>query len=219
MNSNKKNKIIQLLICFVIALVIYGVIVLVKNYKDYTSVELNTNNNSIFTVTDLTVRNAVYGDLEDVAVTEFGNPKKIEKFKDNKQNYKTYYYDGLELTFKENNDVYILMKVVVTSEDYLVSRNIKVGNQINEVMNKFLVEKKTGTYLYGNYKENALNSKKVNENIFYGKRDKNIVYYLYMDVPYKKGYATWNDDIAQLTFKVKSGKVKQIEWMYGPVVD
>ena len=219
MNSNKKNKIIQLLICFVIALVIYGVIVLVKNYKDYTSVELNTNNNSIFTVTDLTVRNAVYGDLEDVAVTEFGNPKKIEKFKDNKQNYKTYYYDGLELTFKENNDVYILMKVVVTSEDYLVSRNIKVGNQINEVMNKFLVEKKTGTYLYGNYKENALNSKKVNENIFYGKRDKNIVYYLYMDVPYKKGYVTWNDDIAQLTFKVKSGKVKQIEWMYGPVVD
>ena len=140
MNSNKKNKIIQLLICFVIALVIYGVIVLVKNYKDYTSVELNTNNNSIFTVTDLTVRNAVYGDLEDVAITEFGNPKKIEKFKDNKQNFKTYYYDGLELTFKENNDVYTLMKVVVTSEDYLVSRNIKVGNQINEVMNKFLVE-------------------------------------------------------------------------------
>lgn len=219
MDSNKKNKIIQLLICFVIALVIYGIIVLVKNYKDYTNIELNTNNNSIFTVTDLTVRNAVYGDLEDVIVTEFGNPKRIEKFKDNKQNYKTYYYDGLELTFKENNNVYTLMKAVVTSEEYLVSRNIKVGNQINEVMNKFLVEKKTGTYLYGNYKENTLNSKKINENIFYGKRDKNLVYYLYMDVPYKNGYATWSDDIAQLTFKVKYGKVKQIEWMYGPVVD
>lgn len=219
MSPEKRSKIIQVLICFVIALIIYGVIVLVKNYKDYTNVELNINNNSIFTVTDLSVRNVVYGDLEEVVITEFGNPTKIEKFKDDNYSYKTYYYDGLEFTFKEKKGIYTLMKAVITSDDYLVARNIKVNDQINEVMNKFFVDKKTGEYLYGNHTEKDLTSKKVNENIFYGKRDNNLVYYLYMDIPYKNNYATWEDDIAQLTFEVKRGKVKKIEWMYGPVVD
>lgn len=215
--TTTKGKVIQIILCLVIAFIVYGIIALIANYKDYTSVKLNKNTNSIFTITDLSVRNLVYGDLEDVAITDFGKPNSIEKFKDGKYSYKTYYYTGLSLTFKKVNGSYILMKTIISSENYIATRSIRVNDKISDVMNKFLVENTTGDYLYGNYKESALSSKSVNENIYYGKRESKFVYYLYMDTPYKQNYATWKDDIAQITFKVKHGKVQKIEWMYGPV--
>lgn len=213
----KNNKLIQLLICFFLALIIYGGIVFYTNYKDYIKVDLKPNTNSIFTLTDISVSNLVYGDLESTAVTIFGKPNKIEKFKDKKQSYKTYYYDGLELTFKKQNSSYVFMKAIVSSDKYMVSRNIKVGNRINDVMNKFFVENAKSEYIYGNYKEDDLNGKTANENVFFGHRTKNLVYYIYMDMPYKKGFASLSDDIAQLTFKVSFGKVKRIELIYGPL--
>ena len=82
-------------------------------------------------------------------------------------------------------------------------------------MNKFLIINTKGSYLYGNYTENDINGKKVKENVYFGKRDKNIVYYLYMDAPYNNGFASYKDDIATLTFKVSANKIKEIEWMYG----
>lgn len=212
-----KSKIFQVIFCLLIAFIIYGIIVLIVDYKDFVKINLKQNTNSIFSLTDISVSNLVYGDIEEVAVTTFGKPDKIETFKDGKQKYKTYFYDGLELTFKKQNDSYLFMKAIVTSDKYYVSRTIKVGDRINDVMNKFFVEDTKGEYMYGNYTENELDGKSVKENVFFGHRTKNLVYYIHMDTPYKNGYASLKDDIAQLTMKVSLGKVKRIELMYGPL--
>lgn len=215
MNNIFKNKFFQIIICLVIAIIIYLILIIITNSNNFKNKTLNANTNSIFTINDLSINNSKYKDILNSVVTEFGTPNKVEEFKDNKINYKTYYYDGLELTFKEEQEEFILMKVKLTSKDYTISRNIKIGDNINNVMNKFLIINEKGSYLYGNYTENNINGKKVKENIYYGKREKNIVYYLYMEEPYKKEYASYNDDIVTLTFKVSYNKVKEIEWIYG----
>lgn len=217
--NNKMNLFIQILVCLIIALVIYGVLALITDYRNNNNIKTSVNNEAIFSMSDLMIRNSIYGDIESVVITEFGNPTKIEKFKDGKISYKKYKYSGLELTFRDYDGTYKLMKAVVTSDDYLMTRDIRVGDSINEVINKFAITKTSGDYLYGNYRENAFTSKSVkDDSIYYGKKSDDIVYYIYATTPYDKGYATWEDDIAQLTFKVSFGKVKRIEWMYGPVV-
>lgn len=218
--ENKKifdSKIFQLFLCLVIAIIIYLILVFITNSNNFKDKILNSNTNSMFTMADLTIKNVTYGDLISTVETEFGKPLKKESFKDNKINYKTYYYDGAELTFKEDSGSYLLMKVKVTDRGYLVSRDIQVGDNINDVLNKYLIINTKNEYLYGNHKETELTGKKVNENIYFGKREKNLVYYLYMDAPYKNGYASWKDNMATITFKVSMNKVKEIEWMYGPV--
>lgn len=213
----RKSKIFQVIICILIAAIIYGVIVLINSYRNYVKIDLKANTNSIFTLSDISVSNLVYGDLEDTAVTIFGKPTKIETFKDGKQKYKTYYYDGLELTFKEQNKSYVFMKAIITSDSYMATRDIRVGDRINDVMNKFFIENTKSEYLYGNHNENDLDGKSVKENVFFGHRTKKLVYYLYTDAPYKKTYASLSDEIAQITFKVSLGKVKRIELLYGPL--
>lgn len=215
--SNKMNLITQIIICLIIALVIYGVLAFITDYRNNNNIKTSVNNEAMFSMSDLTVRNSIFGDLENVVISEFGNPKKIEKFKDGKVSYKTYKYNGLELTFRDYDGTYKLMKAKITNSDYLVSRNIRVGDSINETINKFSITKTSGDYLYGNFTDEAFVSKAVEENIYFGKKENDIVYYIYAMAPYLKGYATWEDNIAQLTFEVKFGKIKKIEWMYGPV--
>lgn len=212
-----KNKIFQFFFCLLIALFLYFIIALIYGYKDFVKINLKTNTSSIFSLTDLSVSDLNYGDIEDSARTIFGNPNKIETFKDGNIKYKTYYYDGLELTFKKTNNSYIFMKAIITSDKYYITRNIKVGDRINDVMNKFYVKDSKGEYMYGNYNENDLNGKKVTDTLFFAHRKKNLVYYIYADKPYKNKYASLKDDIAQLTFKVSFGKVSKIDIMYGPL--
>ena len=222
-NNKKDNKYIRIikqsLICLVIAIIIYMTLGVIVNYITNSKIILKENTKSIFTSSDLTVKNLSYNNLESVAITEFGVPKKIEKFKHNKDKYKKYIYDGMSLTFKDNNGMYILMKATITSSKYLTSRDIRVGDNINDVINKYSIENTNSNYLYGVYNEDDFTKKSVYENIYYGKKSNSLVYYLYAEAPFKKGYASWKDDIAQISYEVKFGKVKKIEWMFGPVDD
>lgn len=225
MKKNKKklknklldNKLIQVFLCFLIAIFIYIIIILINGYKEYININLKNNTNPIFTISDISVSNLRYGDIESTAKTIFGNPNKIESFKDKDRYYKTYYYDGLKLTFKKHNNSYSFMKAIVTSEDYLISRGIRVGDKINDVMNKFFVENVSGDYMYGNYKEKDIDGKTTKDNIYFARRTKNLVYYIYSNSPYDNEFVSLKDDIAQLTIKYSFGKVKKIELMYGPL--
>ncbi len=222
MKKNKKenknrNNLIMILTCFVIAVLIYVVMILTTSTNNFKNKTLQTNTNSMFTMTDLTINNSSYGDLINAVETEFGMPLKIETFNDDKTDYKTYYYDGLKLTFKNENNSYILMRVNVTKAGYKVARNLEVDQNILDVLDKFLIINDKGSYLYGNYKEKDLRTKKVKENMYFAKREKNMVYYLYMDAPYVNGYASLSDDIATLTITVSMNKVKEIEWMFAPL--
>ena len=118
----KKNRIIQVLKCLVIAIIIYLVLVIVTSSNSFKNKTLNSNTNSMFTITDLTINNSKYKDILNSVITEFGLPLKIEEFNDNDVKYKAYTYDGLELTFKEENSQYILMKAKVSSDKYHISK-------------------------------------------------------------------------------------------------
>ena len=187
-NSIWNNKFLQLVICLLIAVIIYFILVIITNSNSFQGKSLNSNTNAMFSMSDLSIKNAVYGDLISTVETEFGKPRKIDTFKENKNNYKVYYYDGAQLTFKEVGGSYILMKVKVTSKGYLVSRDIQIGDNVNDVMNKYLIIDTKGEYLYGNHKEDEINGKKVKDNVYFGKREKNLVYYLYMDSPYASNH-------------------------------
>ena len=109
----KKNKFLNVVMCFLIAVVIYFILVVITNSNSYQEKVLNSNTNSMFTITDLTINNSKYNDILNSVVTEFGSPKGIQEFTDNDNKYKEYTYDGLKLSFKEVNNEYILMKVKV----------------------------------------------------------------------------------------------------------
>lgn len=210
-----KNKVkvdyTRILSISIVAAIVLGILlILLGNYRDYTEVKLSKNNKTIFTISDLTVDKVKYGDYEKDIVKKMGKPKKVKKETKNVYSYRKYYYKDLVLILKENYDDYMLVGAEVTGRNYNVSRNIKVGNRIKSVMNKFNVENQIGTYIYGNYSKDALNEKEITGNIYQGIRSKEKIEYINRDSIVNDGIA----NTARLTINYKKGRVSKIVWSY-----
>ena len=104
----------------------------------------------------------------------------------------------------------MLVKAEVTGRNYNVSRDIKIGNKIKSVMNKFNVENEIGTYIYGNYSIDALNESEITGTIYQGIRDKENVIYINRDSKVDGEKV----NIAKMVIKYKKGRVKKITWSY-----
>lgn len=211
MKSKKKRDYIKILKISIIVVVILGIVsIILGNYKDYTEVKLRKNNKTIFSIADLKVDDLKYGDMEKDIKKKIGKPEKEKKIKKDIYEYKELYYNGMTLTLRENYDDFMLVKVEVTGRDYNVSRDIRIGNKIKSVMNKFNVENEIGTYIYGNYSIDALDESEITGTIYQGIRDKENVIYINRDSKVDGEKV----NIAKMVIKYKKGRVKKITWSY-----
>lgn len=211
MKSKKKRDYIKILKISITVVVILGIVsIILGNYKDYTEVKLRKNNKTIFSIADLKVDGLKYGDMEKDIKKKIGKPEKEKKIKKDIYEYKELYYNGMTLTLRENYDDFMLVKAEVTGRDYNVSRDIRIGNKIKSVMNKFNVENEIGTYIYGNYSIDALDESEITGTIYQGIRDKENVIYINRDSKVDGEKV----NIAKMVIKYKKGRVKKITWSY-----
>ena len=205
----KRDKIILLVTSIIIAILI-SLLIASRNYRDFSSINIRTNNKNIFSISDLTINNLKYGDNEEKVLKELGTPNKESNKTKNSYSYKELQYDNLKITLRENYDDYILTGVEVKSNKYVINRKIKVGNNIVKAMKKFRVENKSGQYLYGNYSIGALNDEEITETIYFGVRSNKKVVYVNKDVSVND----ISSNIAKLTLDYKKGKITKITWSY-----
>ena len=211
MKNNIKWNYKKIFVISVIVAVVFGIlIILFGNYKDYTEVRLRKNNNAIFSIIDLIVDDLKYGDMENDIKKKIGKPKKEKKIKKDIYEYKKLHYNGMTLTLRENYDDFMLVKAEVTGKKYNVSRDIKVGNNVKKVMNKYNVETEVGTYIYGNYSIDALDESEITENIYQGIRDKKNIIYINRDAKIDGEKV----NVAKLVINYKKGRVNKITWSY-----
>lgn len=214
MAKNKVNKLDSKQILF---LVIVGVIVILSllllisgifgNFKD---VKLKKNNNEIFTIKDLTVNNLKFLSTSEEVEKELGKPRKKQELTKNNYRYVEYYYSGLKLTLKENYSDYVLVGAEISSSKYKTSRNIKVGNKVLNVINKYKVEFPEGNYIYKNYTLDALNDNLVKDNVYFGYRTTKEIRYYNKDTVIE-GNPT---NLAELKFNYRFGRINKITWSY-----
>ena len=207
-NTNKYLKIglISFILIFLIGLIIYA-----RNFRNFSNISLMTNKKSYYNMTDLVAGDIKYLDNEKRVETVLGKPKKEEKKIIGSYFYKIKKYDGITVTMKEDYNDYRVVKVEITSRKYKTGRNIKVGNLITKVFKKYSVKKKNGSYLYGNYRKEALLDQAVTKEIFYGYRDKEKVEYVVREEIVDKDAPTLT---SRITFDYKYGKIKKITWSY-----
>lgn len=205
----KKNK-IALLIMIAIIVIFTIALMASKFYGNYSNIKLKQNDKTIFSVSDLAISNLKYGDTEKQLKKQMGKPKKEKSIKKDIYKYKELHYNGVIFTLKENYDEYILVKVQITSSKYKISRNIKIGDDILDVINSYKVENKYGTYIYGNYSTDALNETEITDNIFFAVRSKNEIVYINRDAVIDG----LKSNIARLNISYKHGKVTKIIWSY-----
>lgn len=204
----KQKKLLKIISIIIVVLII--LLVLSRNFGSFNLVRLKENEKTIFSISDLIVDDIKYMDSEKEVIKKLGKPKKEEIKDDDIYTYKLFYYDGLIVKLKENYDDYIVVKVEISKRKYKSSRNIKIGDNILDVMNKYKVENKNGTYIYGNYSTDALNSSEIKENIYLGVRSKNEVVYINKDAKLDNE----KSNIARLNISYRFGKVKKITWSY-----
>ena len=205
----KKNK--GLMLTIVILLIILGIAMFISQFfEDMTKITLRKNDKTIFSVNDLIVMDLKYGSNIKTIKDKLSDPVKEEDFKENSYNYKKLSYDGLILTLKENYDDFILVKAEITNKKYKIGRKIHVGDSILTTVKKFKIDNKKGTYIYGNYTIDALNTNETSGQIYFGIRNEKQVIYVNRDslVDGKNPY------ISKLTFDYKHGKIKKITWSY-----
>lgn len=215
MEKNKKNINLDNKKLFIISLtLLIGVIVIIlfasSYFRDFGKIRVSKNNKKIFTVSDLTINNLKFNSTEKQVKKELGKPKKEETKTINDFNYKILSYDGATITLKEFYNDFSLVKVEVTSNDYVVSRKLKVGNRITKAFRSFKVEQKEGAYLYGNYKKDALTDETVKKNIYFGVRSSKNVLYVNRDAIIDNS----KTNIAKLDISYKKGVIKKITWSY-----
>ncbi|MBR4830328.1 MAG: hypothetical protein IKZ96_00985 [Bacilli bacterium] len=206
---NKKE--IKVILSIIVLLFLIVLIVYVRNYRNFAEVKLNTNKKDIFTISDLKINDLKYSSSEDKVTEVFGKPKKIVNYSENGFRYKRFEYDDLSLTLREYYDDYILVGVETTSSKYKISRGLRVGSNISRVMNKYKVDNKSGSYLYGNYSYEEMSEK--TDNVYMGIRTKLKVSY------YNKDAKVENDTfpvdaIQKIEFEYKNGTVYKISWSY-----
>lgn len=216
MKKNKRKhsiskKEIKILLSIIVLLFLIFLIVYVRNYRNFAEVKLNTNKKDIFTISDLKINDLKYSSSEDKVIESFGKPEKIVNYSENGFGYKRFEYDNLSLTLREYYDDYILVGVETTSSKYKISRGLRVGSNISRVMNKYKVENKTGSYLYGNYSYEEMSEKA--DNVYMGIRTKLKVSYYNKDAK-SDGDTFPVDAIQKMEFEYKNGSVYKISWSY-----
>lgn len=205
----KRDK-IMLVITSLVIVILLSLLVASRNYRDFSAINIKTNNKTIFSISDLTINNLKYGDNEEKVLKELGTPIKESNKTRDKYSYKELEYNNLKITLRENYDDYILTGVEIKSDKYVINRNIKIGNSIVKTMKKFKVENKSGQYLYGNYSIGSLSDEEITDTIYFGVRNNKKVVYVNKD-------ATVNDmhsNISKLTLDYKKGKITKITWSY-----
>lgn len=217
MKKNKKNKVhynkkdIKVILGIIVLFFLIFLIIYVRNFRNFGEVKLNTNKKDIFTISDLKINNLKYSSTEEEVIEAFGKAKKVDNYSFNGFNYKKFEYDELNLTLREYYDDYILVGVETTSSRYKISRGVRVGSNIARVMNKYKIDNKTGSYLYGNYNYEEMNEK--SDNVYMGIRTKLKVSYYNKDA--KADNDTFPmDSIQKMEFEYKNGTVYKISWSY-----
>ena len=202
----------QLLLLSVVGLVVIISLLLVISglFGNFENVKLSKNNKEIFTIKDLKVNNLQFLSTSNEVVKELGEPKSTKSFSKNNFKYIEYYYSGLKLTLKENYGDYVLVGAEITSSKYKIGRNIKVGNKVLKVINKYKVEFSNGNYIYKNYNIDALNDNLVKDNAYFGYRNKNEIRYYNKDAVVE-GNPT---NIAELKYSYRFGRINKITWSY-----
>lgn len=205
----KRDK-VMLVITSLVIVILLSLLVASRNYRDFSAINIKTNNKTIFSISDLTINNLKYGDNEEKVLKELGTPiKESNKTKD-KYSYKELEYNNLKITLRENYDDYILTGVEIKSDKYVINRNIKIGNSIVKTMKKFKVENKNGQYLYGNYSIGSLSDEEITDTIYFGVRNNKKVVYVNKDATVNDMYS----NISKLTLDYKKGKITKITWSY-----
>ena len=200
-----------------IFLVIVGIIVILSLlliisgiFGNFENVKLKKNNKEIFTIKDLTVNNLKFLSTSEEIERELGTPKSKKDLIKNNYRYVEYYYSGLKLTLKENYKDYVLVGAEITSSKYSINRNIKVGNKVLNVINKYNVELENGNYIYKNYTMDALNDNLVKDNAYFGYRTNKEIRYYNKDAVIS-GNPT---NVAELKLNYRFGRINKITWSY-----
>lgn len=205
----KRDK-IMLVITSLVIVILLSLLVASRNYRDFSAINIKTNNKTIFSISDLTINNLKYGDNEEKVLKELGTPIKESNKTRDKYSYKELEYNNLKITLRENYDDYILTGVEIKSDKYVINRNIKIGNSIVKTMKKFKVENKSGQYLYGNYSIGSLSDEEIKDTIYFGVRNNKKVVYVNKDATVNDMYS----NISKLTLDYKKGKITKITWSY-----
>ena len=205
-NDYRKILFIAIIVFIVLSLLLF----FINRNRDYQKMTLNTNNNKIFSIADLTFNDLKYMDSEKKIRKEFGKPIKEKSYIRYSYKYKKLYYKDVEFTLRENYNSYMLIGVNTKSRKYNLSRNIKVGSSVLKAMKKFKIDNKNGIYLYGNYSKDALNSSEIKNEIYFGVRGKKEITYVNRDYVVDSG----NTNISRLTISYKRGKITKIMWIY-----
>lgn len=204
----KKQKVFLLVVGIIVILSL--LLIISGLFGNYENVKLKKNNNDIFTIKDLTVNNLKFLSTSKEIEKELGKPRNTKELTKNNYKYKEYYYSGLKLTLKENYEDYVLVGAEISSGRYKTSRNIKVGNRVMSVINKYNVENEEGNYIYGNYTIDALNDNLVKDNAYFSFRNNKEIRY------YNKDAVVEGDptNISELKFNYRFGRIKKITWSY-----
>ena len=202
----------QIIFLSVVGIIVIISILLILSglFGNYENVKLKKNNNEIFTISDLKVNNLEFLSSKEEIEKELGKPRRVNELTKNNYKYIEYYYSGLKLTLKENYNDYALVGAEITSRKYKIGRNIKVGNKVIKVINKYKVEEETGNYIYKNYTIDALNDHLIKDNAYFGYRNNNEIRYYNKDAVIE-GSPT---NIAELKFNYRFGKISKITWSY-----
>jgi hypothetical protein len=214
MANNKVNKLDSKQILFFVivgVIVILSLLLLISGiFGNFRDVKLKKNNNEIFTIKDLTVNNLKFLSTSEEIEKELGKPRKKQELTKNNYRYIEYYYSGLKLTLKENYSDYVLVGAEITSGKYKTSRNIKVGNKVLKVINKYKVELPEGNYIYKNYTIESLNNNLVKDNAYFSYRTSKEIRYYNKDTV-TEGNPT---NVAELRFNYRFGRINKITWSY-----
>ena len=201
----------------IIFLSVVGIIVIISLllilsclFGNFESVKLKKNNKEIFTIKDLTVNDLKFLSTSEEIVKELGEPKKTKGITKNNYKYIEYYYSGLKLTLKENYKDYVLVGAEITSSKYKTGRNVKVGNKVLSVINKYKVELPEGNYIYKNYTIDALNDNLVKDNAYFSYRNSKEIRYYNKDAVIE-GNPT---NVAELKLSYRFGRINKITWSY-----
>lgn len=204
----KKQKIFLLVVGIIVILSL--LLILSGLFGNYESVKLKKNNKDIFTIKDLTVNNLRFLSTSDEVIKELGKPKQTKEITKNNYRYQEYYYSGLKLTLKENYEDYVLVGAEISSSRYKTSRNIKVGNKVMNVINKYNVENENGNYIYKNYTIDALNDNLVKDNAYFSYRTNKEISYYNKDAVIEGSPTNY----AKLNFNYRFGRISKITWSY-----
>ena len=209
--GKKLDKKQSIFIIIVGIIVILSLLLIVSGlFGNFESVKLKKNSKEIFTIKDLTVNNLKFLSTSEEVTKELGKPKSTKEYSKNNYKYIDYYYSGLKLTLKENYNDYVLVGVEITSSKYMINRNVKVGNKVLNVINKYKVEYESGNYIYKNYTIDALNDNLVKDNAYFSYRDRKEIRYYNKDAVIE-GNPT---NVAELRFNYRLGRISKITWSY-----